>query len=599
MISHSKSNSPSNNFESLKNANSRVKLLFVSTLFSFFFLPIVCVGALTPIARVDVVPYQRINAGDSFNFGVVAFSKEGIDRVEFSISGGGYSGGTKTASSMTLNSRTDVWEYWVTFSGFEFSTDEAITVTSTVYGGEGDTRVLTTPVLANPNGTLAQYEAWVDATNGNNSTGTVGNSSAPYLTIAGAASAVVAANGGSGDGATIYLEEGSYSVAGLSPNASGEWLTIARAEGAAKANTIINAGTVTVDMVHLQGITVQRVGSIMFAWNASNRIWVDNVESIGSGIWVSTSYPIACGYEYYTDSEIHDLDYGPRDVKIARNVHVYHFGNDAFFNGEFIVNTLIEDQDNGVTGWHSDGYQMETIQNKNGNRILYNIKMLNMHVQSIYMQTSAGMMNGLAVVNVHTEQREPAMPNESGRYTQSNVGINNGDGWDHVLMWNSSFPYSHSAISGNYITNGSIVGNLFWDMAISDSSLGTPNVPWAENGNSNNNEVLHNHYINVYNETPTCTQPSVDIQNGHPCPHWYAKRPDSGVTLTASMGDPLIESALNPVPQVGSILLDRFASRVPVDINGNGRGAVSDVGAYELNGYQTILKPEGFSLAVE
>ena len=34
--------------------------------------------ALTPIARWDVVPHQRISAGETFNLGVVAFSKEGI-----------------------------------------------------------------------------------------------------------------------------------------------------------------------------------------------------------------------------------------------------------------------------------------------------------------------------------------------------------------------------------------------------------------------------------------------------------------------------------------------------------------------------------------
>ena len=81
----------------------------------------VSANALSPVARVDVVPYQRIEYGTTFNFGAVAFSKEGIDKVDFVISGQGYSGGTKTATEMTYNSRTGVWEYWVTIASSEFT----------------------------------------------------------------------------------------------------------------------------------------------------------------------------------------------------------------------------------------------------------------------------------------------------------------------------------------------------------------------------------------------------------------------------------------------------------------------------------------------
>jgi hypothetical protein len=53
------------------------------------------VMAVTPIARYDVVPHQRIESTDTFNFGVVAFSKAGIEKVVFTISGQSY-GGTGT-----------------------------------------------------------------------------------------------------------------------------------------------------------------------------------------------------------------------------------------------------------------------------------------------------------------------------------------------------------------------------------------------------------------------------------------------------------------------------------------------------------------------
>ncbi len=96
--------------------------------------------AVTPIARYDVVPYQRISEGETFNAGVVAFSKGGIDRVEFSISGQGYTGGSKVADEMTYNPRTGVVEYWVPLSASEFTSDGPIEIEATVYGNDGDTR---------------------------------------------------------------------------------------------------------------------------------------------------------------------------------------------------------------------------------------------------------------------------------------------------------------------------------------------------------------------------------------------------------------------------------------------------------------------------
>ncbi|MBN2517675.1 MAG: right-handed parallel beta-helix repeat-containing protein [Candidatus Altiarchaeota archaeon] len=97
-------------------------------------------AALTPIARWDVVPYQRINAEETLNLGVVAFSKEGIDRVEFYISGQGYPGLTKIANEMTLNEQTGVWEYWVPLSADEFTSDGVVTVEARVYGKDEGVR---------------------------------------------------------------------------------------------------------------------------------------------------------------------------------------------------------------------------------------------------------------------------------------------------------------------------------------------------------------------------------------------------------------------------------------------------------------------------
>ncbi|HRX87255.1 MAG TPA: hypothetical protein P5572_19690, partial [Phycisphaerae bacterium] len=134
---------------------------------------------LTPAARWDTVPYQRIESGDTLKAGVVAFSKNGIQEVRFNISGQGYSGANpKVATSMTYNDQHDVWEYWVPISASEFTSDGQVTVEATVVGNDGGIRDKnTTPgnglealtLYVNPRGSLPRNVAWVDSSSGSDS----------------------------------------------------------------------------------------------------------------------------------------------------------------------------------------------------------------------------------------------------------------------------------------------------------------------------------------------------------------------------------------------------------------------------------------------
>ncbi len=129
-------------------------------------------NALTPIARWDVVPNQRITKGETLNVGVVAFSKAGIDRVTFTVSGQGYSGTNPvSATAMTHNAQTNVYEYWFPLNADSFSTNGVFTIQATAYGKDGG--ILTLPTysfVVNATGTLAVPKAWV-STSGNNTTG--------------------------------------------------------------------------------------------------------------------------------------------------------------------------------------------------------------------------------------------------------------------------------------------------------------------------------------------------------------------------------------------------------------------------------------------
>ncbi|MBK8478408.1 MAG: hypothetical protein IPL39_19615 [Opitutaceae bacterium] len=168
-------------------------------------------SALTPIARWDVVPNQRIAQGQVLNIGVVAFSKAGIDRVVFTVSGQGYAGTTPpSASSMTHNEQTNVYEYWVPLRANDFSSSGGFTITATVHGKDGGTKALEPlSFVVDATGELPAPAAWVSTT-GSDTTGRANNRSLPFLTPGAAVGAIQALNGGSADGATLYFYEGSY-----------------------------------------------------------------------------------------------------------------------------------------------------------------------------------------------------------------------------------------------------------------------------------------------------------------------------------------------------------------------------------------------------
>lgn len=565
--------------------------------------------ALTPIARWDVVPYQRIESGETFNAGVIAFSKAGINRVEFTVSGQGYSGRNPlVSSSMTYNERTDVYEYWVPLKGSDFSTNGAFTMQAVVYGTDGGSRTLETlPLMVDATGTLPQPKAWVSKT-GSDATGVINNNSRPFLTLKAAVSAIQSANGGKSDGAIIYLFAGTYNLGDGSVSTTNEWLTITRDPGATRENTIINAsGSIrSTKLLKVDGVTLKSQGNSLYVFikDSPLNLWVNDSRLIGSGRWVANSNPVHFSSDtghYSTNNYIYDADYAYRRAALVRGVHVQKIGNDAFENTPFVVNCTVDDIDNGTTGWHSDAYQVHTTGVPPAtNRIIYNYKATNLHCEGVFMRNEAGTgtFTNNAFVNVFIELREPANQNESGAYVFSSLSIS--DNWDHLLIWNSTFLLGHVSRYAT-LTNSSIIGNYFYQFIDNSSSIGTTSVPWA----SGTNDVLYNHYEGVYGKTASCTPNTRYKASSWPCPHWYAKLPDSsgGKTATAGSGvldldDPAAGSYGSP--KDGSVLIDRIPfAVVPGDIYNNPRDDKPDVGAIEVGLLQssppsTLSPPSGF-----
>lgn len=205
-------------------------------------------SALTPVAHTDVVPYQRIAYGSSFKFGVMAFSETGIDRVEFTISGPGYTGGTKVVTTKQLNAqrgltqstvsksyRPGLLAYSVKIASSEFTSDGEVIVSPTVYGSDGGVRILeAVPLIVEAAGPENPARALVDSAHGSDLASGVGNASLPVQTTGAAETVAQAARSSSADGNVIYYDKGTYALAGTAPSTARKWLTIKPADGAGR-----------------------------------------------------------------------------------------------------------------------------------------------------------------------------------------------------------------------------------------------------------------------------------------------------------------------------------------------------------------------------
>ncbi len=403
-------------------------------------------------------------------------------------------------------------------------------------------------------------------------------------------------NGGSSDGATIYLFEGSYSLGSGSVSTTKEWITITKDQSGRKDYTIINNAGTAADTTYMRfaDITLQGSSSgVRYLGRSPAILWIDDCIIQGGGRWVINAHPaIRSGDDendypaYFTDTQIFDVDYGLMRGMLARNVTIKRTGNDPFVNVMCIINAVVEDVDAGTTLWHADGYQSWGAGPVN--RIIYGYYGINLHGQGLFMRQTFG-NPGLnnAFVNVFMEMREPGRPGSPGGDPQLNSGTLTG-AWDHLLIWNCSFPYQDFTFYNEQdgagvplsFKNTSVIGNLFYqyiDYNTSEAPEGT-NPLYARPGNARNNDYLNNHYIySVVDAGVGCAT----------TPHWRSRSCDTGVPATHSFGDPKIDLNFSSpigtfgVPNADSPLLDRFPSLVPTDALGRLRGDTSDIGALE------------------
>lgn len=524
---------------------------------------------LKPIARWDTIAYQRINAGSTLNAGVVAFSKYGIARVRFTISGQGYTGVSPIdVTDMTLNPQTGVYEYWTPISASKFTTDGVITVDATVYGNDGGVRDKTSDgggvgldtlrLVVNATGRLTQAEAWV-STSGNDSTAVVNDSAKPFRTIGQAISKIRAYRNSVGagynaDGGIVRLVPGTHYCSdggAAGPIAcDNEWVTITTAAGGTRSNTVLMPGGIPATRkIALRGITLKNSGVIGMGYSDRTQahVWADDCTIIGDGRGITTAHPLSSeyGYLYYTGCSITEVHQATSGSKLCRGLTITRISDDAFQNVPAIYNCTVDDVDPLSTGAHADAWQhaMGNPWNKtDDNVIVYNLRATNLKYQSVFIRpdiySSPSYAQGMAFVNVYMQMRSDS---------------NGWGGWyrwvDHLLWWNCSYTVKGIGIMPDTyngtkmdcsIKNMSVKGCDFSFLGIGGSDGGVDYSDWK-----------FNHFGD-----PSTTR---------------------GTNFTT--GADYLDSY--GVPLSNSPLLDKFSPVVPVDARNKVRSGNSDVGAYE------------------
>lgn len=525
---------------------------------------------LTPIARWDVVPHQRIDRGETFNCGVIAFSKNGISHITFSVGGG-----RREVASIRMNDRTGVHEYWTPIAADDFAEDGPVEIEATAHGNDGGRRSLDPlRLVVNPRGTLPRPEAWVDAERGDDKGGEVSKPRRPFRTIGRAMDSIrlwmkAHGHGDRADGGLIRLRPGNHAMSNggiwREIRTVDEWVTITRDTDGTRADTVIDryGGVLQTHLLKLEGVTVRSSGENEHVLRGTPKykgmnVWVHDCSLHGAGRNLRGSHPIHHGgfTTWTTDSYLTDLTSAVGGDPLARGLRIERISDDVSRHCPLLVNCVARDVDPGMTYAHSDTWQTWFPDHPN-NTIVYNVRVTDAHYQGIMCRTGkvdAPVAKDVAFVNCLIELRPPIRPPHRGASGGSGRSL-----WmrsvDHLLMWHCSFLgqsfnfYDDKA--GNQkvplqMTNVSVVGCCFGNIK-----------KHTQGGHVDLLGFEHNHIVTP--EGIQAVSPGRDLTTGAP-----------GLTQTG-------------LPERGSPLLDRLARQlVPADARGRPRDRRPDIGAYEF-----------------
>jgi hypothetical protein len=336
------------------------------------------------IARWDVVPFQTFS--NYFFIGVVAFHREGINRVEFSANGGAW----VAVSQTSINPLTQVTEYNAVLKASDFP-DGLLEVRAVAYPNIGVPRVLAGALNSTAASENGEHSMYLTANSGGSLKGAVryvstsGSDSNDGLTpqtakaTSNAAAFSITQAQGNSDGGIIYLLPGAHTLTtalfNTNSNTNFRWMTVTSAPGSSAADVSIVGSTGSVfnsKLVKFENVSI--AGVIASGGPLEDYVWFDNVRFLGPGQDIGSVGPSnAWTGRYVTSSSASDVSDALTSYRIVRSASLDRIGADSFSNSGLVVNSSTKNVDplSKEGTYHPDIYQhVGNAQNV----ILYNVK---------------------------------------------------------------------------------------------------------------------------------------------------------------------------------------------------------------------------------
>ncbi len=509
------------------------------------------------IGCFDTVPYQTFT--QNFNIGVVAFHKNGINRVDISANGGPWT----SITSMSLNPQTNVHCYWATIP-ISLCPDGPVEVRAIAYPTVGIPRVISynyqhnlqsggpeifaCQLYANGNGTLGDEIRYVSPTGSNNNNGLTPQT--PYQTTLFAAQQIQNAQGGNAGGGTIYLLAGNYPMPdfGTTISSPNRWLTIAAAPNLNADQVVITSGNNTGllnGLLEYRNIRLNSGGAGRQLNCNGGGIWQRGMKVIGVNTYDNggciTNHRQAPKGIFTTECQFINLYQPLTGNTLIRNVYVDGVQNDLFATPRYILNVSAFNHAEVDSAEHSDFVGWENLLlgiDNCENYIFYNVSSIDSGpVQSFYDDDAQwgcdSTRDNVAFVNVlFNEDRDGGGTGQWSGCIATN----------HMLFWHVTMIGDAMKLNTPNITNLSVKGCCWQN--ISGSSI-----------NSYASSFNQNHFI-------TGTSYGSNVTNGNP---------------------DLVNISINDFrPSPTSILNNRITPLlIGIDINFINRNNPAEVGALE------------------
>ena len=399
------------------------------------------------IARWSSIPYQNSDR----NIGVIAFHKDGIDRVEFSANDGPWF----SVSQPSLNPKTNINEYYVELNPEEVHENRVIEIRAIVYPkNNGIPRILqgsleglcVDKIKQNSfyDGNHSMYvtsnkikaTAWVS--NSGNDISADGTEYNPYLTIQYAAMKLSQQNN-SPSNCRIFLKSGQYTIGApqtnISPNYG--WLTIESAPGLSREDVSIigcSAGGMKVRLLHFKNVKFYNFIGIRTSQTIDSFLWVEKCLLTTDSNQIDTGGLATSGWMgvYATECEAINTRNSFRMANLVRNCKAYHISETPLGANSTVINFICDNYVKYQTD-HAD--VLHWFWNDPGtreNRIIYGLKATRFGTQGFYTEPrpSGGQrLDNLAMVNVHVSQDNNS---QSGSWFTMDS--------NHTLLWNVQMP---------------------------------------------------------------------------------------------------------------------------------------------------------------